>query len=173
MSNLLNSACIDHNSFVCCFSRCFERCDVIVMHYFMKVKCFSFCTLPKLASYSDSICCMLWFCSGGVKSCFHKKWWWRTILKWYRVKFRWWKVRIGKAIIMYSKFHINPPDIVYVINCILTHTFFFPWVYFMLRCRKSRVLFTCKFPMVMQFVPILQMLCGSNYNFIVFFLNYD
>ena len=71
--NLLKSACIDHNSFACCFLRCFERCDVIVMHYFMKVKCFSFCMLPKLASYSNSICCMLWFCSGWVKSCFYKK----------------------------------------------------------------------------------------------------
>ena len=26
---------------------------------------------------------------------------------------------------MYLKFHINPPYIVYVINCILTHSFFF------------------------------------------------
>ena len=34
----------------------FERCDVIVTHYFIKDKCFSFYTLPKLASYSDSIC---------------------------------------------------------------------------------------------------------------------
>ena len=33
---------------------------------------FSFITLPQLASYIDSICCLLWFCSGGVKSCFHK-----------------------------------------------------------------------------------------------------
>ena len=39
----------------------------------MKVKCFSFCKLPKLASYSDSICCMLWFCRGGVTCCFDKK----------------------------------------------------------------------------------------------------
>ena len=94
--NLLKSACIDHNSFACCFPRFLERCDVIVTHYFMKVKCFSFCMLPKLASYSYSICCMLWFCSGGVKSCFHKKWWWRTRRTWYRVKFWWWKIRIGK-----------------------------------------------------------------------------
>ena len=37
----------------------------MVMHIFRM--------LPKLASYSDSICCMLCFCSGGVKSFFHKK----------------------------------------------------------------------------------------------------
>ena len=30
---------------------------------------------------------------------------------------------------MYLNFHINPPYIVYVINRILTHTFFFPLVY--------------------------------------------
>ena len=98
-ANLQKSACIDNNSFACCFFRFFERCDVIVTHYFIKVKCFPFFTLPKLASYSDSICCMMWFCSGGVKSCFiKKKWWWRTRRTWYRVKFWWWKVRIGKAI---------------------------------------------------------------------------
>ena len=38
---------VDHNSFACCLSRFVERCDVIATHYFMKVKCFSFCTLPK------------------------------------------------------------------------------------------------------------------------------
>ena len=72
--NLLKSACIENNLFACCFSRFFERCDVIVTHYFMKVKCFSFYTLRKLAFYSDSICCMLWLCSEGVKSCFHQTW---------------------------------------------------------------------------------------------------
>ena len=61
-------------------------------------KVFSFRTLPRLASYSDSICCMLWFCSGWVKICFHKKGWWRSRPTWYRVKFRRWKVRIGNAI---------------------------------------------------------------------------
>ena len=45
-----------------------KRCDAIVTHYCMKVKCFSFRTLPKLASYSDSICCLLWFCSRRVKA---------------------------------------------------------------------------------------------------------
>ena len=69
---ILKSACIDHNSFACCISQSFENCDVIGRHYFMKEKCFSSFTLPKLASYNDSICCMMWFCSGGVKSCFHK-----------------------------------------------------------------------------------------------------
>ena len=29
---------------------------------------------------------------------------------------------------MHLKFHINPTYIVYVINSIVTHTFFFPWV---------------------------------------------
>ena len=87
--NLLKSACIDHNSFACCFSRFFERCDVNVM----KVKCVSFCTLPKLASYSDSLCCMLWFCSGRVKCCFHKIWWWHTrrVILFTRDTFWWWK----------------------------------------------------------------------------------
>ena len=65
--NLPKSACIDHNSIACCFSRIFERCEVIVTHYFMKVKCVFF------LSYSDSICCMLRVYSGGVKSCFDKK----------------------------------------------------------------------------------------------------
>ena len=55
--NLFKSASIDHKSFACYFSRFFERCDVIVTHYFMKVKCFYFRTLPKLAPYRDSICC--------------------------------------------------------------------------------------------------------------------
>ena len=95
--NLLR-ACIDHNWFTCCFSWVLERYDVIVTHYFMKVKCVSFYTLPKLASYSDSICCMLWFWSGGVKNYFHKKWRWRTRCTCYRVKFWWLKVRIGNAI---------------------------------------------------------------------------
>ena len=95
---LLKSACINHNLFACCFSRFFKRCDVIVTHYFIKVKCFSFYTLSKLASYSDSICCMLWFCSGWVKSWIHKTWRWRTRRTWYCVKFWWWKVRIGNAI---------------------------------------------------------------------------
>ena len=36
--------------------------------------------------------------------------------------------------------------------------------YFFLRCRKRLVLFTCKFPMVMHFVPILHIII-----FIVFF----
>ena len=73
--NLRKSACINHNLFTCCFSRFIERCDVIVTHYFMKVKWFflSVYTLPKLVFYSDSIICMLWFCSRGVKSCFHKR----------------------------------------------------------------------------------------------------
>ena len=30
---------------------------------------------------------------------------------------------------MYLKFHINPHYIIYVINFILTHTIFFPWLY--------------------------------------------
>ena len=71
--NLLKSASIDHNSFACCFSGFLKRCDVFVTHYFMKVKCFSFLTPPKLASYSDSICCILRLCREGMKSCFHKK----------------------------------------------------------------------------------------------------
>ena len=33
------------------------------------------------------------------------------------------------VILMYLKFNINPPNNVSVINFILTHTFFFPWVY--------------------------------------------
>ena len=37
---------------------------------------------------------------------------------------------------MHLKFHINPPYIVYVINCILTHTFFFPWVYYFVGVSK-------------------------------------
>ena len=53
--NLLISACVNYNSFASYFTRFFERCDVIVTLYFMKVKCFSFCTLLELASYSDSI----------------------------------------------------------------------------------------------------------------------
>ena len=124
--NLLKSACIDHNSFSCCFPRFFERCDVIVTHYFMKVRCFSFVTLPKLASYSDSICCMLWFCSGGVKSCFHKK----KMVMAHKTHVISRKILMMKnkdrKCYMYLKFHINLPYIVYVIKCILTHTFFFP-----------------------------------------------
>ena len=54
--------------------------------------------LQQLPYYSDSIYCLLCFCSRGVKSCFHRKWWWRTRCTWYRVKFWWWKIRIGKAI---------------------------------------------------------------------------
>ena len=36
------------------------------------LKCFSYRRLPKLASYSDSVRCMLWFSSKAVKSCFLK-----------------------------------------------------------------------------------------------------
>ena len=43
---------------------------------------------------------------------------------------------------MYLKFHFNPPHIVYVINCILTHTFFFPWVY-MYICKTQTKLKYC------------------------------
>ena len=107
------------------FSPIFERCNVIVIHYIMKVKCFSFCTLSKLASYSDSICCMLWFCSGGVKSCFNKK----KIVMGHKTHVISRKILMMKSkdrkCYMYLKFHINPPYIVYILNCILTHTFFF------------------------------------------------
>ena len=96
--NLLKSTSLDKSTFACCFSRFFERCDVIIKHFFMKVKCFSFRMLPTLASYRHSICCLYWFCSRGVKSGFHKKGWWHTKRTWYRVKFSWWKVRIGNAI---------------------------------------------------------------------------
>ena len=34
----------------------FLKYDVIVTHYFMTEKWFSFCTQQKLSSYSDSIC---------------------------------------------------------------------------------------------------------------------
>ena len=42
---------------------------------------------------------------------------------------------------------------------------------FTLRVSKSYVPFTCKFPMVMHFVPILHKLCRSKTNFYVF--SYD
>ena len=108
------SACIDHNAFACCFSRLFERCDVIVTHYLMKVKRFSFYTLPKLAFYSDSIGCILWFCSGWIKSCFIKM---VMAHKTHLISF---KILMMKSkdrkCYMCSKFRINPPYIVYVIN---------------------------------------------------------
>ena len=68
------------------------------MHFFTNVKCISYRTLPELASYSDSIKCLLWFCSRTVKSCFHKKWRWRTRCTWYRIKLWWWKARKEFAI---------------------------------------------------------------------------
>ena len=71
--NLQKSASIDDNSLACWFSHFIERCDVIVTHYFTKIKCFSYRRLPKLAYCNDSIYCLLWFCSRAVKSCFHKK----------------------------------------------------------------------------------------------------
>ena len=42
---------------------------------------------------------------------------------------------------------------------------------FTLRVSKSYVPFTCKFPMVMHFVPILHRCCRSKTNFYVF--SYD
>ena len=93
---------------------------------FYERKVFFYRTLLKLASFCNSICCLLWLCSKAVKSCFHKKWWWHTRCTWYRVKFWWWKSKDRKCYTcMHLKFHINPPYIVYVINFILSHTFFF------------------------------------------------
>ena len=42
---------------------------------------------------------------------------------------------------------------------------------FMSRVSKSHVPFTCKFPMVMHFVPILHKRCRSKTNF--YFFSYD
>ena len=39
------------------------------------------------------------------------------------------EARLFEMVYTYLKFHINPPYIAFVINCILTHTFFFPLVY--------------------------------------------
>ena len=57
--NLLKSASIDHNSFACFFPDFLGKCDVIVTHCFVKVKCFSFHTFPRQASYNDPTFCML------------------------------------------------------------------------------------------------------------------
>ena len=71
--NLPKIASIDKYLTCMLFFRFCERYDVIVTHYFTKVKCFSYRTLRKLVSYSDSSCCLLWLCSRAVKSCFYKK----------------------------------------------------------------------------------------------------
>ena len=96
--NLPQSASIDHNSLACCFIPIFWHVWRHRNALFYESKVFSYRTLPKLESYSDSICCYLWFCSRTVKSCFQKKWWWCSRCTWYRVKFWWLKVRIGNAI---------------------------------------------------------------------------
>ena len=41
---------------------------------------------------------------------------------------------------------------------------------FMSKVRKSYVPFTCKFPMVMHFVPIPHMRCRSKTNFYIFLI---
>ena len=54
--NLPKSATMGHNSLACCFS---DFWKVWRRRYFTTVKCFSYRTLPTLASYSDSFvaCC--------------------------------------------------------------------------------------------------------------------
>ena len=93
---LPQSARINNNSLACCFPIFWK----VWRHRFAlcyESKVFSYRSLPKLASYSDSVYCLLWFCSRAVKSCVYKRWWWRTRCLWYRVKCWWWKVRIGNA----------------------------------------------------------------------------
>ena len=109
--NLLKSASIDHNSlaFWFLFFDILKGVTSSFLLYFTKVKCFLCRTLRKLVSYSDSISCLLLFCSREVKSCFN------NIVMEHTVYLISRKVLMMKCkdreCYMHLKFHINPPYI--------------------------------------------------------------
>ena len=95
--NLLNSACIDHDICILFFANYWKvwRHRYALFH---ESRVFFLLYATKTSALQRFNLLHVVFFSGGVKSCFHKKWWWRTRRTWYRVKFWWWKVRIGNAI---------------------------------------------------------------------------
>ena len=109
--NLVKCACIDLNSFACCFPNFWKEWrHRYALFYDSKVFFLLFTTKTSVLQRFNLLHIVV-LQRTSQKRFSYKKAWWHTRRTWYHVKFWWWKSKDRKCY-MYLKFHINPPYIV-------------------------------------------------------------